>query len=250
MKCIIIDDEAPIRDGLQLALEKVCPFLEIVGSAETCQKAFELVSEKNPDLVFLDIEMPDETGFDFLLRFKEVPFEIIFVTGYDSYAIKAIKCSAVDYLLKPVDELELVQAVNKVQHRLNTKQANHNSVFINNLKNPNQQTNRIAIPKANGYEFIPVEEIVSCEGDGDNTKIHLSDKTSVYATKSLKNLLLILEDYNFSRIHQSHIINLHKMKRYFKGEGGYVKMVDETIVNVSRRRKREFLDKLKALNMI
>ena len=249
MKAIIIDDETPIRKGLQIALKTFCPFVEVIGEAGTCQEAFELIQQNPPELIFLDIEMPDETGFDFLTRFEAPPFEVIFITGFDQYAIKAIKFSAVDYLLKPIDELELVKALGKVYDRINLKKTNHNSYLLQNIMRPNHQENRIAIPKANGYEFIPVSQIIRCEADRDNTTIYL-ENNQIYATKGLKDLYSLLEDYGFSRIHQSHIINLHKMERYFKGEGGYVKMIDQSTVDVSRRRKQEFLKKLKHLKML
>ncbi len=250
MKAIIVDDEAPIRTALQISLRKFCPFVHIIGEAETCQQAFELLQYEPPDLVFLDIEMPDETGFDFLTRFDQPPFEVIFITGFDHYAIKAIKFSAIDYLLKPINRLELIKAVGKVQSRLQNKAANHNSFLIQNILRPNHQENQIAIPKINGYEFIPVQQIIHCEADRENTIIHLEQQKSIYATKGLKELYSLLEDYGFYRIHKSHIINLHKMERYFKGEGGYVLMKNQSSIDISRRRKQGFLDKLKVMRML
>ena len=250
MKAIIVDDEAPIRKALQLSLKKNCPFVEIIGEASSAKKALELVQLNKPDLVFLDIQLPDETGFDFLVRFAKPEFEVIFVTGFDHYAIKAIKFSAVDYLLKPINSLDLIQAVGKVQHRLQSKIENHNSLLIQNIIKSNHQENRIAIPKLTGYEFIPVHQIIRCEADRENTRIYLESNKSIYATKGLKGLYDLLEDYGFHRIHKSHIINLRKMESYFRGEGGYVVMKDQSSIDISRRRKQDFLEKLKLLKML
>lgn len=250
MKVIIIDDEAPKRKRLQTTLKTFCPFVDIVGTPSCCQEAFKMISKYQPDLIFLDIEMPDETGFDFLKRFDQPSFEVVFVTDYDQYAIKAIKFSAIDYLIKPIDELELIKAVGRVQRRLQSNLINYNSTLMQNITQLNDQTNRIAIPKLNGYEFVPVQNIIRCEADRDNTRIYLVDDQNIYATKGLKDFYDLLKSYGFVRVHQSHIINLYKVKAYFKGEGGYVKMIDQSTVDISRRRKQGFINQLKRLGML
>ncbi len=250
MKAIIIENEIEVIQMLESSLKLCCPFLNIKGSADDCQKAAVLMQRFNPELVFININLLDEIKFNFLSDCNKANAEMIFIADLKEDLIKTINFSAAGYLIKPVHKLDLLQAVGAALHRLYVKGYNNEFVTNNNGKQQAPQNYRIAIPKMNGYDFIGVEQIIRCEGDKDLTKVYLENKKTIHATRNLKEMYSILARYGFARVHQSHIINLHKMTQYFKGEGGYVKMTDSSVVDISRRRKKSFMEDLKDLNMI
>ena len=190
--------------------------------------------------------MPKGNGFDLLEKFDQVNFEVIFTTAYGHYAIKAIKFSALDYLLKPIDIDELNIAVRKVEDQINsTKDEQENEsikTLIENLNNTSMK--KIAIPDLEGITFVDIDDIIRCEADRNYTCIHLKNGRKLLSSKVLKEYEKLFADYQFIRLHNSHIINLSHVKRYIKGEGGTVIMSDESSVDVSRRRKSEFLERL------
>lgn len=246
INAIIIDDEQGARDILKKLITRYCPEVNLLGEAASAEEGRMLLSQCQPNLVFLDIEMPYNTGFDLLKTLPSIDFEVIFVTGFDQYALSAIKFSALDYLLKPISEIELIQAINKAQKRIKKESINDRfSNFIENLQNEAHQ--KIGIPTLEGFLFIKIEEIVRCEAENRYTTLFMLEGEKVLATRNLKEFEDILKTRSFFRIHHSHLINLKYVEKFFKGDGSYVTMSDGAMVNVSRRRKDDLLQQLNTL---
>jgi len=243
IRTVVVDDEKKGRELLVKVLKNYCSGIEVVGQAETANQAFEIIQREKPDLIFLDIEMPNGTGFDLLKMFGEISFHVIFTTAYDHYAIKAIKYSALDYLLKPIDIDELQESVAKVQEEMKAP-ANHQQdsmgILLSALGNADR-TKRLAIPDQEGIAIVEVKDIVRCEADSNYTQIFLSNGTKVVSTKTLKEYDKLLDESTFMRVHNSYLINVDHIKKYIKGDGGQVVMSDGSIVEVSRRRKTDLM---------
>jgi two-component system LytT family response regulator len=246
IKAIIVDDELGARESLSKMIEKNCKQLEIVAKADSAQAAFEAITTKQPHLVFLDIEMPNGNAFDLLEKFKEINFNIIFTTAYDHYAIKAIKFSAVDYILKPIDPEELVEAVKRFEKKQQGEPSVLDKQFKTLLSNvrPENKLKKVGIPDGDGLIFINLSDIIRCESDGNYTFFILTSGKKIIASRTLGEYEQMFTEDNFFRVHRSHLINLQHVKKYIKGEGGYVIMSDDSQVEVSRRNKNEFLEKL------
>lgn len=246
IKAIIVDDELGARESLSKMIEKNCKQLEVIAKADSMLAAFEVITNKQPDLVFLDIEMPNGNAFDLLEKFKEINFNIIFTTAYDHYAIKAIKFSAVDYILKPIDPEELVEAVKRFEKKQNGEPNVLDKQFKTLLSNvrPENKLKKVGIPDGDGLIFINLSDIIRCESDGNYTFFILTNGKKIIASRTLGEYEQMFTEDNFFRIHRSHLINLQHVKKYIKGEGGYVIMADDSQVEVSRRNKNEFLEKL------
>ncbi len=247
LQTIIVDDEKRGRELLRMVLTTHCPEVKVVGEASNVKEAYTLILQTDPDLVFLDIEMPGGSGFDLLTKFDEINFEVIFVTAFDKYAIKAIKFSAMDYLLKPVDEEELVKAVKRVEENQN-KKSNKDRVS-NLIQNVRKTTDnqKIGLTSSDGLEFIEIKTILRCEADGKYTSVFLHDGKKLLVSKNLKEFEDLLTEYNFIRIHHSHLVNLDYIKKYQSGRGGYVVMSDGSTITVSQRKKEDFLSSLKKI---
>ena len=245
IRTIIVDDETDSRSLLLKLLETYCPHVAVVGTAAGVDTALPLIREMSPDLVFLDIEMIHGNGFDLLNELVPLSFQVIFVTAFDEYAIKAFKYSAVDYLLKPVDIEELRSAVDKVSARMQDK------VDLSPIRNLLQNVGvmqlsqqKIAIPTINGLSFITMQDIIRFEAQGNYTAIYLSGGETLMATRNIKEYELVLPEAIFCRIHNSHIINLQKIQKYQKGRGGHVIMEDGTAIEVAIRRRQDFLQRV------
>ena len=196
------------------------------------------VRKHHPDLVFLDIEMPVMNGFEFLEQFTDIPFSVIFTTSYDQYAIKAIRFSALDYLLKPIDPKELITAVQKVQEKKMHPSPEQFHMLMDQVHNRGNKFTRVAVPTAEGFELIPAEEIIYCEADDNYTHLFLKNKRKIIACRTLKDVEEQLAEFaSFIRVHHSYMVNLNEVNKYVRGEGGYLIMSDNTTVNVSRSRK-------------
>ncbi|HSH66748.1 MAG TPA: LytTR family DNA-binding domain-containing protein [Bacteroidia bacterium] len=246
IKAIIVDDELGARESLSKMIEKNCKQLEVVAKADSALAAFEAITNKQPDLVFLDIEMPNGNAFDLLEKFKEINFNIIFTTAYDHYAIKAIKFSAIDYILKPIDPEELIEAVKRFEKKQQGEPSVLDKQFKTLLSNvrPENKLKKVGIPDGDGLIFINLSDIIRCESDGNYTFFILTNGKKIIASRTLGEYEQMFTEDNFFRIHRSHLINLQHVKKYIKGEGGYVIMSDDSQVEVSRRNKNEFLEKL------
>lgn len=244
IKAIIIDDERHSCDALQMLINKCCPQIQIAAICYSGTDAIEKIRELKPDLIFLDIEMPNMNGFQMLEKIPKIDFEIIFTTSYDQYAITAFKFSALDYLLKPVDREELEKAVQKVSKKINPAISQQLEILLQKINQPTIPVQRIALPTMQGLEFVPVESIIRCSSSSNYTEFFLADKKRFLVSRTLKETEDMLTEHAFLRVHHSHIVNLNAITRYVKGEGGYLIMSDGSMVDVSRSRKELLMQKL------
>ena len=248
IRCILIDDESDNRENLRLLLDKYCPQVEVLAEAASAEEGIKKIREHQPDLLFLDVEMPEGSGFDLLKRIGTIDFEVVFVTAYNHYAVKAIKFNALDYLLKPVDIDELVQAVEKVAGKLSNRQPDqklHN--LLANLNQQSGQQKRLPLATTDRLHFIPIEEIIHLESESNYTRFFILNSDPLLVAKTLKEYEAILSGYNFIRPHQSHLVNPHYIKTFVRHDGGYLLLTDETRIEVARSRKEEILKKLNAI---
>ncbi len=249
INAIIVDDEINCVDVLRVMLNTSCPYVKIIGTAHDVDEAYELISTKKPDLVYLDIELISGTAFDLLQKFKEITFDIIFTTAYNHYALKAIKFNCLQYILKPIDREELVEATKRYKDKSTSNfDKEINSLFENFMKSQSTSSTRIALPTIDGFEFIEINEITKLEADGVYTWIYIIGKEKpIICTKILKHFDELLSDLQFVRVHRKYIININHIKKYYKGDGGYVVLEDGNKVEISRRRKDDFLNSLNKL---
>ncbi len=249
INAIIIDDESRGRESLKKLLEKYCgDDVKVLGLGDSVATAKTLVEMHQPDLVFLDIRMPMGDGFSLLESYEEVPFDVVFTTAYDQYALKAFRFSAIDYLLKPIDIQELMQAVEKIKKKQDDVEDESQERFIalkENLKN--QNFDKIALPTTDGFTFVKREDIIRLEANGNYTAFFLKDKTKYLITKTLKYYDDMLVDYGFYRIHKSHLVNLTYITKFIKGRQGYVETVNGDRLEVSTRKREELLKALTAM---
>ena len=244
INAVIIDDEPKNVRVLKNMLNEFCPEVSLVGEANDSNEGKELIQRKKPELVFLDIEMPYGNGFDLLNALMPIDFEVIFVTAFDKYMLKALKYSALDYLLKPVNIAELKAAVKHAETRIKKNSINQQlTVLLENFKKHEPGLKKIAIPTADGFDFILIEDIVRCEAQGPYTRIFFKDSKKILVSKTLKEYESLLPDNIFLRIHNSHPVNLNFIKKYNRGSGGYIEMDDGTTLEVATRRKDEFLSR-------
>ena len=246
INAILIDDEQHCIDHLGGLIRTHCADrIRLMGSYHSTTEGRQAILTDPPDLVFLDIQIGEETGFDLLAKLPSIPFDIIFVTAFEKYAIQAFKFSAIDYLLKPVDPDDLQQAVMRLQQKRSREELSQKmDTLFHNLKNVPGLSRRITVPTVKGLAFLPVQDIVRCESHINYTTIHLRDGRKLTVAKTLKEFEELLADYNFYRVHNSHLINLAFIKGYNKGKGGSVSMTDNTEIEVSTRRKEDLLKRL------
>jgi two-component system LytT family response regulator len=240
INAVIVDDEEDGREALRLAVRNYCPTVNLLATCGSAEEGIECIRRLAPELVFLDVQMPKKSGFDLLKELSPIDFKVIFVSAFDKYAIKAIKFSALDYLLKPVDVDELITAVNKVNDDHPRSLYQYQSVW-NNVQHKSGRIDRLAVPTFDGIDFYKTDDIIFCKADGNYTHLYLADKSVKLASKNLKDFENILLDSGFCRVHHSFLINLMHVQKYVKGEGGYVLMTDHHQVEISRRKKEEFL---------
>ena len=235
---LIVDDEEKNHESLSKLLKEYCPQVEVIGRAFSVDEALAFLSSKKPQIVFLDVEMPSGTGFDLLRKVEPINFKIIFVTAHAHYAIKAIRFSAVDYILKPIDTDDLIQAVEKVSGELNEGHSTKYNSLYENLNS--SSTYKLAIPVKDGYAFLLPEEIIRLHADGSYTHIHTAAEKFT-GTKNIKEYEDLLSEHGFFRSHNSHLINLKHVKRFSRLDGYFVHMSDNSVAEISRRKKEEFI---------
>jgi len=240
LKSIIVDDEPKSRENLQIVLQDFVSNVTVEALCATVNEAVTAINNTKPDIVFLDIEMQQETGFDLLNKIGEIDFEVIFITAYSDYAIKAIKFSAIDYLLKPIDIEELKSAVQRVIQKREGRTSGRLRILRDNLTAPKEKL-KIGLPTAHGIIFTGVENILYCEASSNYTVLYTTDGKEYVASKTLKEYEDLLLEYNFFRIHHSYLVNLSAIKKYVKGDGGYVILANEVSLDVSKRKKTDFL---------
>jgi two-component system LytT family response regulator len=244
LEAIIVDDEIDCCETIAEHLKTYCPEVEVSGIYHNGAEALQAIHQRQPDLVFLDVEMPKMNGFEMLEQLPQVNFDIIFTTSYDQYALKAIRFSAIDYLLKPVDRNELQKAVQKIVHRSQRTISKQVEILMQRIHQPAKSITKIALPTMEGLQMIPVDSIIRCEADGNYTVLMLKNKQKIIVSTVLKDIEEILEDYSFARVHRSYLVNLNEVEKYVKGEGGYLMMSDGSSVDVSRNKKDLLLKKL------
>lgn len=242
---VIIEDEKKSQELLRKILEKNFPQIKIVGVADGVEAGVALINTENPDLIFLDIAMPDGTGFDVLENINNKKTNIIFTTATDKFAVKAIKYSALDYLLKPIDLDELKNAVSKVSEKKpDLSSAETLEYLLQNIRKKEDQYNKISLHTGNAYEIININEIIRCEADGNYTVFFLTNKRKHIVSTGLKFYEDLLPTKDFIRVHHHHLININHVIRFLKEDGGYAIMTDDSKVEISRRKKEAFLLRL------
>lgn len=246
MKALIIEDETQAISALKSELQLHCPNVIVAGEAKTVVTGIEKIKELNPDVVFLDIQLSDGLGFEILSAFKEYTFKIIFTTAYSQYAIKAIKFSALDYLLKPIDSEELVSAISKIEINSIDNSLAQFETLLHNLK-PQEKRTKIALQTTEGISIFEIETIVKCSAESNYTCVYFTNGKKALFSKTLKEFEELLENSGFERIHHSHIINLNHLVNFTNKDGGYVLMSDKSTVPVSQRKKNQLIDALNSL---
>jgi len=242
LKTVIIDDEHDAVNFIGSIIGEYCTSLEVVGEAHNVLEGVAVITDKKPDLVFLDIEMPNGTGFDLLTHFPEKDFEVVFITAFNHYAIKAIKFSAVDYILKPININEFIEAVNRVVQKRKEKSSAGDESFrmlMENLKSAHPT--RLAIPTSDGMEYLNPKDIIRIEADRSYSWFYITGNRKILVSKHLKEFQDLLNDRYFFRAHNSHLINLKYVKKFIRKEGGYIEMLDGEQIPISRNRKDLFL---------
>lgn len=249
IKAVIIEDEKKSAELLVQLLQKNCPDISILGKAENVKEGIELVNRLKPELIFLDVMMPDGSGFEVLEKLKDLKFDVIFTTATDKFAVKAIKYSALDYLLKPIDTQELIAAVKKIsersQARPGTAHEENLRSLLENVRQSESQFSKITLPTGHAYEIVLIKDIIRCEANDNYTNVYLANGKKFLVSGTLKHYEDLLPAQEFTRVHHSHLINMNHMVRFVKDDGGYVVMSDGSNVEVSRRKREDFLSKLK-----
>jgi two-component system LytT family response regulator len=247
MTAVIVDDEQNAVEALALMLAGYCANVRVVGKALSSREAVELIREKRPDLVFLDIEMPRQTGFSVLEAFPERDFAVIFVTAYDHYAIQAIKFSALDYLLKPVDRDELILAVERAKSARASMVSLHGNFRVLRENLTSQVPETLALPIFEGFEFVRIKEILRVEASGRYSVVHFLGGKTLTVSRNLGEFEKLLDGLGFHRVHHSHLVSLAHAKSYLRQDGGTVVMADGAHVPVARTKKEAFLRRMKSV---
>ena len=251
---IIIDDERNVREALRTLLEEYCPEIKVCGMAASAHEGRELLKSYNIEFIFLDISMPKEDGFAFLRSIPKENYGIIFATAYEEYALRALKASAIDYLLKPINALELREAISKAiqYHELRQNKAEAREIYQESLNNLHEQIHsdektitKITVAEQFGFRMLNVSDIMYLQADSNYTIIHLSGLNKIVATRSLGDFEKILNDPAFFRIHKSTIINMNFLQAYSSYEGNFAELNDGTRLSISRRKLNEFREAVK-----
>jgi two-component system, LytTR family, response regulator len=239
IRAIVIDDEEPSREALRNFLGEFCTDVEVIATASSVKSGYRVIRKFNPDLVFLDIEMPDGKGFDLLRMFTKIEFRVIFVTAYSEYAIKAFRVNAVDYLLKPIKIDELKDSVEKVKATYGDSQSERLSSMLKGMADGRMFHPTIIVPNVKGFEVLKINEIVMCKADGYITIFHLTGNRKVNSSKNLKQYESQLTEMGFKRVHNSYLINMHHLVSYSKQ--GEITMTENNIAFLGNRFKNDFL---------
>jgi two-component system LytT family response regulator len=242
LTAILIDDESSSRNSLRQKLVTHCPNITIVAECESGEDGIKAIQSHNPNIVFLDVEMPRMNGFVMLQQLEQRSFELIFTTAYDHYAISAIRFSALDYLVKPIEIKTLKEAVDRAREKIQTDLPNQRiETLLHNLIDEKNVHNRIAIPSLEGLQFIEITDIIYLEAESNYSFIYLQNATRITVSKTLKDFEELLPSHTFVRIHHSYIINKNHVRKYLKGEGGQVLMSNGKLLDVARRKKEDFM---------
>lgn len=242
VRALIIDDEKHCCDSLQWQLKKYCPEIEIIAVSNNAEKGLQQIHHHQPQLIFLDVEMPGMSGFEMLESLTQINFDIIFTTAFDQYAIRAIKFGALDYLIKPIDKDELIEAINKFLNSTQRDSLKQLSALLTHIRKSNDLSfQKIALPTLHGYELVPLNNIIFCESSSNYTDIHLNNGQHMLISRTLKDIEDLLDMQPFFRVHNSYVVNLQYAVRYIKGEGGHLVLNNDVSIPVSRNKKEELL---------
>jgi two-component system LytT family response regulator len=246
VKAVIVEDEAKGLNNLKNLLGQYCPEVKVIGEAGSVEQGATLLNSKKPDVAFLDISLPDGLVFQLLNRVRPIDFEIIFVTAYEEYAVKACEYSSIGYILKPIDPDQLKEAVGRIQYRRDAASDRRLEIFNSYYNNPNAFT-KMSISALDGIYFVNIRDIVRFEAEDNYTHIYLKSGERITACKTIKSYEDMLTPFNFYRVHKRHVINLNYMRKFVKGDGGYLIMDDDIQIEVSRRRRPAFMEQMKRL---
>jgi two-component system LytT family response regulator len=246
IKAVIVEDEVKGLNNLKNLLDQYCPDIKVVGEADSVEQGVKVLRAKKPDLAFLDISLPDGLVFQLLNQIRPIDFEIIFVTAYEEYAIKACEYSSIGYILKPIDPDVLKEAVARIQDRRANESDRRFEIFNSYYNNPNAFT-KMSISALDGIYFVNIRDIVRFEAEDNYTHIFLKSGERLTASRTIKSYEDMLASFNFYRVHKRHVINLNYMRKFVKGDGGYLVMDDDIQIEVSRRRRPAFMEQMKRL---
>ncbi len=248
IKAIIVEDEASGRSNLRNLLKSYCPNIEIIAETGSVKETIELFQDNSiqPDVAFLDIQLRDGLVFQFLNQLQRIPFEIIFITAYDKYAIEACSYSSIGYILKPTDPDQLIEAVHKIPGMYGEEMDKRYDLFTKKYNHPNAYE-KLSVAAVDGIYFVHIRDVQRLEAEDNYTHIHMTDGSRLTASKTIKWYEELLKPMNFYRVHKSHVINLNYMTKYVKGEGGYLVMEDGKQIEISRRRRPAFMEQMRRL---
>lgn len=243
IKAVLVDDEKNALEMMEWLLTTYCPQVEIAAMCSSAEQGIEAVHTHRPDVLFLDIEMPKLNGFDMLEKFDKLFFDVVFCTAYDQFAIKAFKYSALNYLLKPVDPEDLKTTVQRIEAKKTIPTKEQFDLLLRNIQQPVKTTSqRIALTTSDGLIFVPTADIIYCEAESNYTSVVLSGGKKILVSKVLKEIDEALSGPDFYRVHSSFLININRIKKFVRGDGGYIIMDNDATVSISRSRKQEFME--------
>jgi len=243
IRCVLIDDEKNALEMMEWLLKTYCPEVEIMAMCNSSELGIEAINKHRPDIVFLDIEMPNMNGFDMLEKFDRLFFDVVFCTAYDQFAIKAFKYSALNYLLKPVDPDDLKNTIRRIEDKKSVPSKEQFDLLLQSMKNSGRNTpGRIALTTGDGLLFVPTTDIIYCEAESNYTNVVLAGGKKILVSKVLKDIDEVLSGPDFYRVHSSFLININRIKKLVRGDGGYIIMDNDAIVNISRTKRQEFME--------
>ena len=243
IRCVLIDDESNSLEMMEWLMKTYCPQVKIEAMCNAADKGIEAIRQYKPDVVFLDIEMPHMNGFDLLEQFDKLFFDVVFCTAYDQFAIKAFRYSALNYLLKPVDPEDLKETIRRLEEKKSTPSAGTNRIIAAEYKQSAKPTvQRIALTTGDGMIFVSTSEIIYCQAESNYTAVMLEGGKKILVSKVLKEIDETLSGPDFFRIHNSYLINVNKIKKLVRGDGGYIIMDDGANISISRNRRQEFME--------
>jgi two-component system, LytTR family, response regulator len=241
LSAIIVEDMPQAIEVLKSDLATYCPNVQVIGTANSIVNAAKMLRQNAPDLIFLDILLGDGTGFDLLEIFPNLTSKIIFVTASDEFAIRAFRIAAIDYLLKPIDPNQLIEAVKKTEIQVEgARESLH--LLKETIKKPDTLPTRISLTSADKISVVNIEEIIRCESDGNNTWFIMDNGEKIFVSRTMKQFEQILENHAFMRVQQSHLIHLKYLQEFIKKEGGYIKMKNGDMIPISSRKRQEIMD--------
>ena len=243
IRCVLIDDENNSLEMMEWLIKTYCPQVSIDAMCNSSEKGIEAIKKFRPDVVFLDIEMPHMNGFDMLEQFDKLFFDVVFCTAYDQFAIRAFKYSALNYLLKPVDPADLQETIRRIEEKKSSPSKEQIEMLLQNIReSAKPPVQRIALTTNDGMIFVSTQDILYCEAESNYTSVILKGGKKILVSKVLKDIDETLSGSNFYRIHNSYLINLNHIKKYVRGDGGYVIMENDVTISISRSRRHEFME--------